>query len=61
MSANPSCGTSSAEIKTQLSISAVSIPSSFLAVCSIYVILIGTWAYNAIDCMIRKSGTPLTW
>ncbi len=32
-----------------------------LTSCELQEPLIGTWAYNAIDCMIRKSGTPLTW
>ena len=32
-----------------------------LTCCELQEPLIGTWAYNAIDCMIRKSGTPLTW
>ncbi|MBQ3329074.1 MAG: molybdopterin-dependent oxidoreductase [Eggerthellaceae bacterium] len=32
-----------------------------LTSCELQEPLIGPWAYNTIVCMIRKSGTPLTW
>ena len=32
-----------------------------LTSCKLQEHLIGTWAYNAIDCMIQKDDTPLSW